>query len=67
MAYLQEEYEKNPDTFQIPKEKLQELINAQLNRREETYGQEGDEGEGEDQTEDDELTEEQRQQLMLMQ
>ena len=33
MAYLQEEYEKNPDTFQIPKEKLQELINAQLNRR----------------------------------
>ena len=67
MAYLQEEYEKNPDTFQIPKEKLQELINAQLNRREEAYGQEGEDGEGEDQTEDDELTEEQRQQLMLMQ
>ena len=22
VAYLQEEYEKNPDTFQIPKEKL---------------------------------------------
>lgn len=42
VAYLQEEYEKNPDTFQIPKEKLQELINAQLNRREE-YGEEGEE------------------------
>ena len=43
VAYLQEEYEKNPDTFQIPKEKLQELINAQLSRREE-YGEEADEG-----------------------
>ena len=33
IAYLQEEYEKNPDMLQIPKEKLQELINAQLNMR----------------------------------
>ena len=26
MAYLQEEYEKNPDEFQLPKEKLQEIL-----------------------------------------
>ena len=45
VAYLQEEYEKNPETFQIPKEKLQELINAQLNRRD--GDDEGDEAEQE--------------------
>ena len=47
VAYLQEEYEKNPDTFQIPKEKLQELINAQLNMRGDNQ-QYGDEQEDED-------------------
>jgi hypothetical protein len=26
MVYLQEEYEKNPDEFQLPKEKLQEIL-----------------------------------------
>ena len=26
MAYLQQEYEKNPDDFQLPKEKLQEIL-----------------------------------------
>ena len=47
MAYLQEEYEKNPDTFQIPKEKLQELINTQLNRQDQGYGDEEEEDEAE--------------------
>ena len=26
MQYLQEEYEKNPDEFQLPKEKLEEIL-----------------------------------------
>jgi len=26
MAYLQQEYEKNPDDFSLPKEKLQEIL-----------------------------------------
>lgn len=29
LAYLQEEYEKNPDQFPFPKEKLEELLQAQ--------------------------------------
>lgn len=72
VAYLQEEYEKNPDTFQIPKEKLQELINAQLNMRDENQAQEEDEqDEDEGEQDDDEvkevsLDEQQQQQMMLI-
>ena len=28
LAYLQDEYEKNPDQFQFPKEKLQEIMDS---------------------------------------